>query len=128
MLYEVITGLEREGIAYSVYSDVVPNPTIQNIEEAKKIYLDNKCEAIIAFGGGSVMDCAKITGVVALTGKPVKRYDHMIPMVPKMVKLYAVPTTAGTGSEVTISAVITDEANHKKMPITDKKLASYNFV
>jgi len=129
LLDKMIDGLKKESLAYSIYSDVVPNPTIKNIDEAKGVYLENKCEAIIAFGGGSVMDCAKIAGVVVLTGKPVKRYDHMIPMVPKMAKLYAVPTTAGTGSEVTISAVITDEANHKKMPITDKKLApDYAFL
>ncbi|MBN2879418.1 MAG: iron-containing alcohol dehydrogenase [Clostridia bacterium] len=129
LLKGMIEGLDQQKIAYHTYSDVVPNPTIENIEEAKKIYLDNKCQAIVAFGGGSVLDCAKITGVVVLSGKPVKRYDLMIPMIAKMAKLYTVPTTAGTGSEVTISAVITDTARSKKMPITDKKLApDYAFL
>lgn len=129
LLRNMVDEFEKEKITYHIYSDVVPNPTVGNVEEAKKIYLENKCQAIVAFGGGSVIDCAKITGVVALSGKSVQRYDHMIPLVPKMAKLYAIPTTAGTGSEVTISAVITDEKNHKKMPITDQKLsADYAFL
>ena len=129
LLSDMINGLESENIEYSIYSEVVPNPTVGNIEDAKDTYLANKCQAIIAFGGGSVMDCAKITGVVVLSGKPTRKYDKMVPMIPKMTKLYTVPTTAGTGSEVTISAVITDENTHKKMPITDKKLApDYAFL
>ena len=120
---KMLEGLKESGVAYTVYDGVVQNPTIENIEAAKQLYLDNQCEAIVAFGGGSVIDCAKMTGVVALSGKPVKRYDRMIPMIRKMARLYAVPTTAGTGSEVTISAVITDTSRHKKMAITDPKLA-----
>ncbi|MEX1375888.1 MAG: iron-containing alcohol dehydrogenase [Eubacteriales bacterium] len=129
LLKNMLEAMDKESIRYYIYSEVVPNPTIGNVEGAKAMYLQNSCQAIVAFGGGSVMDCAKITGVVVLSGKSVKRYDHMIPLVPKMAKIYAVPTTAGTGSEVTISAVITDEANHKKMPITDAKLApDYAFL
>ncbi|MEX1307271.1 MAG: iron-containing alcohol dehydrogenase [Eubacteriales bacterium] len=123
LLDGMIENLKKENITYAIYDSVVPNPTIKNIEEAKALYTKNACQAIIAFGGGSVIDCAKMAGVVALTGKPVKRYDLMIPMIPKMAPLIAVPTTAGTGSEVTISAVITDETRHKKMGITDAKLA-----
>lgn len=129
LLDSMLKQLKDEQITYSVYSDVVPNPTIGNIEEAKRVYQQNNCQAIIAFGGGSVMDCAKLVGVVALTNKPVKRYDMMIPMIPKMTRMYTVPTTAGTGSEVTLSAVITDEQNQKKMPITDVHLApDYAFL
>lgn len=129
LLTGMIDELDNEKIKYSIYSEVVPNPTIKNIESAKEIYLQNSCQAIIAFGGGSVMDCAKIVGVVALSGKLVKKYNKMIPMIPEMAKLYTVPTTAGTGSEVTISAVITDDETHKKMPITDAKLApDYAFL
>ncbi len=123
ILADMLKGLKKSGIDYAIYDGVVPNPTILNIEEAKALYLKNRCQAIVAFGGGSVIDCAKMTGVVALTGKRVKRYDMMIPMIPKMAPLVAVPTTAGTGSEVTISAVITDEARRKKMAITDARLA-----
>lgn len=129
LLNNMIVQLDKLNIEHFIYSGVVPNPTIENIEQAKEAYVKNKCQAIVAFGGGSVMDCAKIVGVVALTGKPVRRYDKMVPMLEKMTKLYAVPTTAGTGSEVTISAVITDETRQKKMPITDKKLApDYAFL
>ena len=123
LLNDMLSGLKKSNIDYVVYSDVVPNPTIKNINGAKDLYVNNNCQAIVAFGGGSVIDCAKMAGVTALTGKPVKRYDLMIPMISKMAPLFAVPTTAGTGSEVTISAVITDETRHKKMAITDARLA-----
>jgi len=129
LLSDMIEGLEKEKIEYHIYSDVVPNPTIKNIEGAKSIFIENKCQAIVALGGGSVMDCAKMVGVVALSGKSVKHYDKLIPFIKENTKLYAIPTTAGSGSEVTISAVITDSDNHKKMPITDQKLApDYAFL
>ena len=120
---DMLKGLEDAGIAYALYDGVVQNPTIKNCGAAKALYNENNCEAIVAFGGGSVIDCAKMAGVIALSGKPVKRYDQMIPMIKAMARLYAVPTTAGTGSEVTISTVITDETRYKKMAITDPMLA-----
>jgi len=123
LLSPMLNSLKKQGLFFALYSDVVPNPTIANIDAAKALYTQHGCQAIVAFGGGSVIDCAKMTGVTALTGKRVRRYDLMIPMIPKMAPLIAVPTTAGTGSEVTLSAVVTDESRHKKMAITDAKLA-----
>lgn len=124
LLDTMLDGMKQNEIEYTIYDGVVPNPTIANIEAAKNLYLKNKCQAIVAFGGGSPMDCAKMTGVVAISGKSPKRYDLLIPMIGRNGVLYAVPTTAGSGSEVTISAVVTDEESHKKFAVTDPKLSA----
>lgn len=103
-----------------VFDKVVPNPTISNIEEALKLYKDNNCEVIIAFGGGSVMDCAKIVGARVVKPKQsVKKMKGLLKICKKLPLLIAVPTTAGTGSEVTLTAVITDDETHHKYPIND---------
>ena len=70
----LIENLEKEGIAYSVYDGTQPNPTITNVSEAKAMYINNRCEAIIAFGGGSPMDCAKLCGASIVSRKsPFRR-------------------------------------------------------
>ncbi len=107
-------------IKLSVYDGVVPNPTISNIEEGLKIFNANRCDAIIAFGGGSVMDCAKIIGARNVCPKkPVYKMKGLLKIRKKLPMLIAVPTTAGTGSEVTLAAVITDDKTHHKYPIND---------
>lgn len=98
-----------------VFDEVVPNPTTQNVEDALKVFKENKCQAIIAFGGGSVMDCAKALGArVAYPKKPLSKMKGVLKVRRKIPLLIAVPTTAGTGSETTLAAVITDsETRHK---------------
>jgi len=110
----------EEGIKLSVYDEVVPNPTTNNVAEALKIYKDNNCGGLIAFGGGSVMDCAKATGARAV--KPKKSLAQMkgiLKVWKKLPLLIAVPTTAGTGSETTLAAVITDSETRHKYAIND---------
>lgn len=107
----------------TVYDKVVPNPTIACIEEGLKLYHENNCNAIIAFGGGSVMDCAKVIGARVVKPKQsVKKMKGLLKIGKKLPLLFAVPTTAGTGSEVTVAAVITDEETHFKYPINDFNL------
>ena len=97
-------ALTCAGVKYSVYNKTKPNPTSDNVEEALDVYLKNGCQAIVAFGGGSPLDCAKVVGArVAYPKKPVSKFPTLV----------AIPTTAGTGSEVTLAAVITDENKHK---------------
>lgn len=107
--------LSRKGINLAVYDKTRSNPTVQNVCEARNMYINEKCSVIIAFGGGSPMDCAKGTGV--LIAYPKKRIEDLrgnLRVLRKLPPLIAVPTTAGTGSEVTLSAVITDpEKTHK---------------
>ncbi len=108
-------SLEENGISLSVYDKTRPNPTAVNVDEALKMYNDGSCKSIIAFGGGSAMDCAKATGArVAYKGKSLAKLKGTLRIFRKLPPLFAIPTTAGTGSEVTVTAVITDsEKKHK---------------
>ncbi len=123
LLDPLFKELEKEGLAYSVFDKVQPNPTIQNIEDCKDLYLKNKCQGIIAFGGGSPMDCAK--GAAARISNPKKSIKEMrgyLKIKKKLPPLFAVPTTAGTGSETTLAAVVSDPNTHEKYAIADGKL------
>ena len=116
----LLIGLEKEGIHYAIYDKVKPDPTIDSIEKAVNIYGMEVCDGIIAVGGGSVMDCAKVVG--ARIAKPKKRIRQMVGLLKirkKIPPLYAVPTTAGTGSETTVAAVVTDSTTHYKYAISD---------
>lgn len=113
-------GLSRDSINFTVYDGTVPNPSIDNIEEARKLYIENNCEAVIGFGGGSPMDCSKIVAArIARPNMSVSRMKGVFKIMKKTPLLIAVPTTAGTGSEVTATAVITDSASHYKFTIND---------
>ncbi len=110
----------ENNIKLSVYDGVVANPTTDNVAESLKIYNDNKCNAIIAFGGGSAMDCAKATGArVANPKKSLTKMKGILKVGKKLPLLIAVPTTAGTGSETTLAAVITDGQTRHKYAIND---------
>lgn len=116
-------GLRKAGITCTVYDKVVANPTIHNIEAARALYLKSGAHAIIAFGGGSVMDCAKVTGArIAKPKKPVHKMKGLLRIRKQLPLLIAVPTTAGTGSETTLAAVITDSGTKRKYPINDFSL------
>lgn len=108
-------ALREKGIGCFVYDKVQPNPTVINVEDALRIYNENSCQAIIAFGGGSPMDCAKAVGArVAYPDKTLDDMKGILRIIKKIPLLIAVPTTAGTGSEVTLASVITDsEKKHK---------------
>lgn len=116
----LVKGLEYEGIDFTIYDKTVPNPTIDNIEEALQLYKENHCEGLVAFGGGSPMDCAKGVGArIARPNKSIPQMKGLLKVRKKIPPLFAIPTTAGTGSETTIVAVITDERTHEKYPIND---------
>ena len=111
------------GLKCAWYYKAVPNPTINNIEDALKMYKENDCQAIIAFGGGSPMDCAKGVGArVACPNKPIAKMKGLLKVTHKLPPLYAIPTTAGTGSETTVAAVISNPETHEKYPINDPHL------
>ncbi len=115
--------LEKAGIACHIYEDTVANPTVANVEDAKNLYLRSGCQGIIAFGGGSAMDCAKATGArLARPNKPLGKMEGLLKVHKTIPPLIAVPTTAGTGSETTLAAVITDGKTHHKYPINDFSL------
>lgn len=115
--------LSEAGISFCIYDRTVANPTIRNVEEARELYLENGAEAIIAFGGGSSMDCAKAAGArIVKPGQSISRMKGLLKVHKKLPLLIAVPTTAGTGSETTLAAVITDSEKHHKYPINDFSL------
>lgn len=123
LLDSLFEGLEAEGIKYSVFDGVQPNPTIYNIEDALKIYKENNCEGFIAFGGGSPMDCAKVTAArVVKPNQTPSQMRGVLKILKKLPPFYAVPTTAGTGSECTIAAVISNPDTHEKNSIMDPVL------
>ncbi len=112
--------LSAEGIECVVYDKTKPNPTVANIEEALAIYNAEKCQAIIAFGGGSSIDCAKAVGArAACPRKSLKQMKGILKVHRRLPLLAAIPTTAGTGSETTVATIITDDETHYKYPIND---------
>lgn len=114
--------LKEKKIEYYVYSEVMPDPTIECVEDALNVYNENDCTCIIAVGGGSVMDCSKVVGARASNPDiPVRDMRGQFAIKNSIPDLYAVPTTAGTGSEATVAAVITDEVDgkHIKYAVTD---------
>ena len=120
LLDPMFEELKKEGVEYVVFDSVQPNPTIPNIEECKKLYLENKCEGIIAFGGGSPMDCAKAAAARVVKPKQsVRKMRGYLKVHKKLPPFFAVPTTAGTGSETTLAAVVTDPETHEKNAICD---------
>lgn len=120
---KVLDVLEKAGLTYELYSNIKPNPTIENVQSGVAAYKASGAEYMIAVGGGSSMDTAKAIGiiianpdfadVVSLEGVADTKY--------KSVPIFAVPTTAGTAAEVTINYVITDDAKNRKMVCVDPK-------
>lgn len=120
LIDDLLNGLEKIGIKCIVYDKTVANPTIDNIEEARQVYLDNNCQGIIAFGGGSSMDCSKGVGArIARPNKPIQKMKGLLKVIKKTPPIFAVPTTSGTGSEATVAAVVTDSKTHEKYAIND---------
>lgn len=112
--------LTAQGISVAVYDGTVANPTTDNIAEAVRLYFDNDCRAIIGFGGGSAIDCAKAAGAkIARPGKTLLQMKGLLKVRKKTPLLIAIPTTAGTGSEATLAAVITDSETRHKFTIND---------
>lgn len=113
-------GLVKADIDCAVYEQETPNPTIKNVETAKDKYLSAGAKAIIAVGGGSAMDCAKVAGArIVRPNKSVQKMRGIIKIILPTPLFIAVPTTAGTGSEATLAAVITDGEKHHKYPVND---------
>lgn len=120
LLDEMLSSLKDNEIDYVLFDDVVVNPTTNNVFDALNLYKENDCDSLIAFGGGSAIDCAK--GVGALIARPNKNLGDLkgiLHVRKKIPLLIAVPTTAGTGSETTLAAVIVDSETRHKYAIND---------
>jgi len=123
LLDDVLEKLRENKIFYEIYDSVKPNPTIENIEECLKVYQNSKCNAITAIGGGSPIDCAKVVAARATNSNlQIKDLRGFLKVKKPIPPLFAVPTTAGSGSEATVAAVVTDSITHEKYAIADFKL------
>jgi alcohol dehydrogenase class IV len=119
----MLDSLEEHGVRYTVFDEVQPNPTIDNVEAGRQIYQERGCDGIVAFGGGSPIDCAKVIGArIANPYLSVRMMKGIFRVIFKIPPFFCVPTTAGTGSEITIAAVITDAETHEKFAVNDLRL------
>ena len=118
---KVTDRLEKAGLAYQLYSDIKPNPTIDNVKHGVQAFKDSKADYIIAIGGGSSMDTAKAIGIIIANPEfeDVRSLEGTAPTKKPCVPIIAVPTTAGTAAEVTINYVITDVERKRKFVCVD---------
>ena len=123
LLKDLTDALSAGGARYVVFDEITPDAPIPLIERGIDFYKEHECDAIVAFGGGSPIDASKAIAVsVANPGKPLRKLAGYFKGLRTPVTIYAVPTTAGTGSEVTVAAVISDPARHSKIVIVDTRL------
>lgn len=121
--------LKHADVEFVLFDEVVPNPTVHNVLQGEELYKSSACDAIVAVGGGSAMDCAKGIGArIARPNKTLQQMGGILKVGKKLPKLYAVPTTSGTGSETTLAAVLTDEKTHLKYAVNDPVLIPYVAV
>lgn len=120
LITKITSVLAKEKISYSVYDQTSANPTVRNVEEALTLYQKEHCKALLAIGGGSAMDCAKALGArIACPKKTLGQLKGTLHVLHRIPLLIAVPTTAGTGSENTLAAVITDSEKKHKYVLND---------
>ncbi len=113
-------ALRLASIPFTVFDQVEANPTTDTIEAASALYRQKRCQAIIAMGGGSSIDCGKAVGIrIVKPDKPLRKCRGILKVRAKLPQLIAIPTTAGTGSETTLAAVITDSQTRHKFTIND---------
>jgi alcohol dehydrogenase class IV len=125
----ILKVLGDAGIAYALFSEVEPNPSVNTVNAIYDMYKQQGCDSVVAIGGGSSMDAAKAAAARAVRPrKSVQRLGGLLTVLHRLPPFIAVPTTAGTGSETTIAALITDTATHHKYAIMDLNLIPHFAV
>lgn len=122
LLKDLTDALTAGGAKYVVFDKITPDAPIPLIEEGIEFYQEHDCDAIVAFGGGSSMDASKVIALAVANPKPLRQLAGYLRGLRSPIKIYAVPTTAGTGSEVTVAAVMSDPQSHKKLVVVDPRL------
>ena len=122
LLKPMTDALTAGGAQFVVFDEITPDAPIPLVEKGIAFYQENGCDAIVAFGGGSSMDASKAIAVAISNPKPLRQLAGYLKGLRAPVKIYAVPTTAGTGSEVTVAAVISDPEKHTKLVIVDPRM------
>lgn len=114
--------LDKNNTEYVIYNETKPNPTVKNVNDGLKILKESGCDFVISFGGGSSHDCSKGIAILATNEGEIKDYEGVNKSKVAQLPLICVNTTAGTGSEMTIFCIITDEERHVKMALVDKNM------
>ena len=118
----VKSTLTENGVEFVVFDGVLPDPAFDQVQAGEAMLRSENCQAVIAVGGGSVLDAAKMMAMLHTNPGPLKKFDGIQKSKNPGLPLFAIPTTAGTGSEITLAAIITDPVSHKKVPIVDSKM------
>ncbi|HAT4215497.1 TPA: L-threonine dehydrogenase [Clostridium perfringens] len=119
---KVTDVLDNKNIEYAIYDETKPNPTVKNVNDSLALLKEKECDFVISLGGGSAHDCAKGIALLATNGGEIKDYEGVDKSKKPQLPMVGINTTAGTGSEMTLFAIITDEERHIKMALVDKHL------
>ncbi|HAT4364890.1 TPA: L-threonine dehydrogenase [Clostridium perfringens] len=119
---KVTDVLDNKDIEYAIYDETKPNPTVKNVNDGLALLKEKECDFVISLGGGSAHDCAKGIALLATNGGEIKDYEGVDKSKKPQLPMVGINTTAGTGSEMTLFAIITDEERHIKMALVDKHL------
>ena len=114
--------LTGTGVEFVIYDGVLPDPSFDQVQAGEAMLRSERCQAIVAVGGGSVLDAAKMMALLHTNPGPLDSFSRPQKSKHPALPLFAIPTTAGTGSEITLAAVITDPVSHKKTPVIDSKM------
>ena len=114
--------LTRQEVEFAIFDGVLPDPAFDQVQQGEAMIRAERCEAVIAVGGGSVLDAAKMMAMLHTNPGPLDSFDGIQKCKKPGLPLFAIPTTAGTGSEITLAAIITDPISHRKIPIVDSKM------
>lgn len=124
LLETVLEPLRESGVNYEIFADVEPNPSVETVEKGLQLLKESGCSGIVAVGGGSPLDAGKAIGLLAANGGSILDYEGADRVPAASLPLVAIPTTAGTASEVTINIVITDHARNYKLTIVSTRTAA----
>lgn len=123
---KVTDVLDNKNIEYAIYDETKPNPTVKNVNDGLELLKEKECDFVISLGGGSAHDCAKGIALLATNGGEIKDYEGVDKSKKPQLPMVGINTTAGTGSEMTLFAIITDEERHIKMGFSRQTFNSNN--
>jgi alcohol dehydrogenase class IV len=118
----ICDDLQKTGIGYAIYADVSPNPRVENVMRGAEVFTQEECSALVAVGGGSVIDCAKGIGIVSSNKMPITEFEGVDRITLPPPPLICIPTTAGSSADVSQFAIISDPARRVKIAIISKAL------
>lgn len=122
LLEKILSTLEKQGASFELFTEVEPDPTFKVVEEGLRRYRQSNCDSVLAVGGGSSIDCAKVIALAASNQVEPQKLVGILKGKTASAPFFCIPTTAGTGSEVTIGAVISDDKTHQKELVIETKI------